>query len=140
MAGVCEFIDDNDVFFTPYITEIPLTEIGISIGLGAIGKLLVILFRRNVFIQWIFTFTKWKLLNIDLFCIFLDYLLVLGPSRSSAQLGFGSSFWAKKLGSARHILEKSSVQLGLLYDFKKQVTLKNKKWADFQHFCQIFKV
>ena len=69
------------------------------------------------------------------------------PQLGLAQLGFGSSFWAKKLGSARHafqkagsascILQKSSVQLGLLYDLKNQVTLKNKKWADFQHFCQL---
>ena len=43
MAGVCEFIDDNDIFFTQYITEIPLTEIGISIGLGAIGKLQLVM-------------------------------------------------------------------------------------------------
>ena len=34
---------------------------------------------------------------------------------------------SKKLGSAHHILQKSSVQLGLLYDLKNRVTLKNKK-------------
>ena len=50
------------------------------------------------------------------------------PKLGLAWLGFGSSFWAKKLGlarltmsskelgSARHILQKSSVQLSLLYD------------------------
>ena len=35
------------------------------------------------------------------------YLVVLGPSRSSARLGFGSSFWEKKLGSARHAFQKA---------------------------------
>ena len=78
---------------------------------------------------------------------------MLGPSQSSARLGFGSSFWEKKLswarlampfkklGSARLAIscKKSSVQLGLLYYSKNQVTLKNKKWADFQHFCQFLR-
>ena len=64
------------------------------------------------------------------------------PKLGSARLGFGSSFWEKKLGSARLAIscKKSSVQLGLLYHLKKRGTLKNKKWADFQHFCQFFKV
>ena len=74
-------------------------------------------------------------------------LVVLGPSRSSARLGFGSSFWAKKLGlaqlampskklgSARHILQKSSVQLGLLYDLKNRVTLKTKNELIFNIFA-----
>ena len=58
--------------------------------------------------------------------------VVLGPSRSSARLSFGSSFWAKQLGLARHAFQKawlgsaqlaisckkSSVQLGLLYPIK----------------------
>ena len=56
-----------------------------------------------------------------------------------ARLGFGSSFWEKKLGSAHHafqkarlgsachILQKSSVQLSLLYHLKKQIYLKEKK-------------
>ena len=77
-----------------------------------------------------------------------DCLVVLGPSRSSALLGFGSSFWekklgsarlampSKKLGSARHILQKSSVQLGLLYDLKNP-TLKTKKMSWFPTFLQI---
>ena len=47
----------------------------------------------------------------------MTYLLVLGPSRSSARLGFGSSFWAKKLGSARHAFQKA--WLGLPYLTKK---------------------
>ena len=73
------------------------------------------------------------------------YLLVLGPSRSSAQLasvlaralGQKSSarlaMPSKKLGSARLAIscKKSSVQLGLLYHLKNRVTLKNKKLADF---------
>ena len=51
------------------------------------------------------------------------YLVVLGPSLSSARLAMPF----KKLGLAGHILQKSSVQLGLLHDLKNQVTLKNKK-------------
>ena len=76
------------------------------------------------------------------------------PKLGSAWLGFGSSFWEKKLGSARLAMpskklgsarlaiscKKSSVQLSLLYDLKSRVTWKNKKWADFQHFSQFFKV
>ena len=65
--------------------------------------------------------------------------LVLGPSRSSAWLSFDSSFWAKKLclarhafhkahlGSACHILQKSLVQLGLLYYLKNRVRYLKKK-------------
>ena len=63
------------------------------------------------------------------------------PKLGSARLGFGSSFWEKKLGSARLAMpskklgsarlaiscKKSSVQLGLLYHLKNRVTLKNKK-------------
>ena len=51
------------------------------------------------------------------------WLKLLGKK---AQLAMPS----KKLGSARHILQKSSVQLGLLYHLKNRVTLKNKKWAN----------
>ena len=60
MAGVCEFIDDNDIFFTPYITEIPLTEIGISIGLGAIGKLWL---GMVTFVQSTISYTMSELFN-----------------------------------------------------------------------------
>ena len=68
------------------------------------------------------------------------------PKLGLAQFGFDLNFCAKKLGSASHafqnaqlgpachILQKSPVQLGLLYDLKIQLTLKNKKQADFQHF------
>ena len=41
------------------------------------------------------------------------------------------AFQKAQLGLARHMLQKNSVQLGLLYHLKSQVTLKNKKWADF---------
>ena len=33
----CEFIDKDDKFFTPYINEIPLTDIATSFGVGCIG-------------------------------------------------------------------------------------------------------
>ena len=67
------------------------------------------------------------------------------PKLGSARLGFGSSFWEKKLGSARLAMpskklgsarlaiscKKSSVQLSLLFHLKNQDTLKSKKLADF---------
>ena len=76
-------------------------------------------------------------------------ILVLGPSQSSARLGFGLSFWEKKLGSARLAMpskklssarlaiscKKSSVQLGLLYDLKNRVTLKTKNELIFNIFA-----
>ena len=118
-----------------------------------IKDLTFISFQRN----WMKKFSRLWLLNpSDMYLI-----LVLGPSRSLARLGFGLSFWEKKLSLAFHAFQKarlamlskklgsawlaiswkkSSVQLGLLYHLKNQVTLKNKKWADFQHFCQFFKV
>ena len=54
---------------------------------------------------------------------------VLSSVGSEPKLG---SVLARAFGqksSARHILQKSSVQLGLLYDLKTQVTLKNKKMS-----------
>ena len=39
------------------------------------------------------------------------------PKLGSARLGFGSSFWAKKLGSARHAFQKA--RLGSPYLAKK---------------------
>ena len=71
------------------------------------------------------------------------------PKLGLARLGFGSSFWGKKLGSARLAMpfkklgsarlaiscKKSSVQLGLLYDLKKQVTLKTKNELIFNIFA-----
>ena len=45
------------------------------------------------------------------------------PKLGSSQLGFGSSFGAKKtrLSFARQILQNSFVKLGLLYDLKKDL-------------------
>ena len=62
----------------------------------------------------------------------IRYLVVLGPSRSLAQLGsvLARAFGKKaQLGSARLAIscKKSLVQLGLLYHLKNKVTLKNKK-------------
>ena len=83
--------------------------------------------------------------------VLILYPLVLGPSRSSAWLCFGSSFWAKKLSSACHAFQKA--WLGLPYLAKKarfgsacsmiektKLPQKQKKSADFQHFWQFFKV
>ena len=44
--------------------------------------------------------------------------------RAEARLSFGSSFWEKSSARLAISCKKSSVQLGLLYDLKKQVTLK----------------
>ena len=60
--------------------------------------------------------------------------LVLGPSRSLAWLG-SARVWLEYLGSARHILQKSLVQLGLLYDLKNRVTLKTKNELIFNIFA-----
>ena len=40
------------------------------------------------------------------------YFLVLGPSRSSARLGFGSSLWAKELCLARFVSPYLAKKLG----------------------------
>ena len=38
VAGLSEFVDDNDRFFTPNIGEITAFEWGICIGIAFIGK------------------------------------------------------------------------------------------------------
>ena len=97
-------------------------------------------FYRANFIQnktRVLTWSEVSRLAVGLACNYELLGLVL------AQI-LGKKAWlampSKKLSSAHHILQKSSVQLSLLYDFKKWVTLKNKKWAVFQHFCQFLKV
>ena len=77
-------------------------------------------------------------------------LLVLGPSRSSAWLSFGSSFWAKKLGSARlampskklgsarHILQKKLGSARLALSYKKPSYLEKQKLSEFPTFLPIF--
>ena len=85
---------------------------------------------------------------------FNNILTLITSVGSEPKLG-SARFWLEllekkaRLGSARHAFQKarlaisckkSSVQLGLLYCLKNWVTLKNKNWADFQHFCQFFKV
>ena len=75
------------------------------------------------------------------------------PKLGSARLGFGSSFWEKKLGSARLAMpskklgsarlaiscKKSSVQLGLLYDLKNKVTLKTKNELISNFFANFYR-
>ena len=70
------------------------------------------------------------------------------PKLGSARLGFGSSFWGKKLGSpclpkssARLAIscKKSSVQLGLLYDLKNKVTLKTKNELISNFFANFYR-
>ena len=38
VAVLCEFVDENDRFFTSQITEIPLSDIGVAFGVGCVGK------------------------------------------------------------------------------------------------------
>ena len=81
---------------------------------------------------------KWDLINCASASI--NHSLIVTNSVVSKMklglglLGFGSSFWAKKFSLAYRTLQKSSAQFGLLYYFKNQVTLKNKKWADWNIF------
>ena len=37
ISGLCQIFDENDRFFTPQITEIDLSTIGICLGVGFIG-------------------------------------------------------------------------------------------------------
>lgn len=37
MGFLCQLIDENDRFFSAQITEIPLEELGIALGIGFIG-------------------------------------------------------------------------------------------------------
>ena len=37
ISGLCQIFDENDRFFTPQITEIALSTIGICLGVGVIG-------------------------------------------------------------------------------------------------------
>ena len=37
ISGLCQIFDENDRFFTPQITEIVLSTIGICLGVGVIG-------------------------------------------------------------------------------------------------------
>ena len=82
-------------------------------------------------------------------CWYVIYSVGSEPKLGSAWLGFGSSSWEKKLGSARLAMpskklgsarlaiscKKSSVQLGLLYDLKNRVTLKTKNELIFNIFA-----
>ena len=75
---------------------------------------------------------------------------MLGQSRSSARLGFGSSFWEKKLGSARlampskklrsarHILQKKLGSARLALSFKKTSYLEKQKMSWFPTFFANF--
>ena len=67
--------------------------------------------------------------------IMMFKILLITSVGSEPKLGFGLSFWAKKLGSARYTLQKSLVQH---YDFKNRVTLKNKKMSWFPIFLPTF--
>ena len=64
------------------------------------------------------------------------WLELLGKRLGSARHAFKKA-WP---GSARHILQKKLGSARLALWFKKPSYLKNKKWADFQHFCHFFKV
>ncbi len=48
VAGLCQFVDENDRFFTSKISEIPGYQWGVCIGVACIGdqpKLIVIVVR-----------------------------------------------------------------------------------------------
>ena len=71
---------------------------------------------------------------------FIACHLVSNSVGSESKLG-SARFWLELLGkkarisSSPHILQKSSVQLGLLYDFKNRVTLKTKNELIFNIFA-----
>ena len=47
MSIFCEFIDEDDKFFTPQIGEIPPVDIAISLGVGSVGKSFCRVFDRK---------------------------------------------------------------------------------------------
>ena len=114
-----------------------------------IKDLTFISFQRN----WMKKFSRlWLLNSSDMYLI-----LVLGPSRSLARLGFGLSFWekklslarhafqkarlamlSKKLGSIRHIMQKKLCSAGLPLSFKKPSYLEKQKLSWFPIFFPIF--
>ena len=57
VAGLSEFVDDNDRFFTPNIGEITAFEWGICIGIAFIGKS-----------RWLYMFRVLLVYNL---CMFL---------------------------------------------------------------------
>ena len=50
VAGLSEFVDDNDRFFTPNIGEITAFEWGICIGIAFIGKHMAFTIQWEIFV------------------------------------------------------------------------------------------
>lgn len=50
VAGLSEFVDDNDRFFTPNIGDITAFEWGICIGIAFIGNNTSLIIRRELWV------------------------------------------------------------------------------------------